>query len=203
MRRKKIRNGGFVFVEFAIALPLLILLMCGLGTISVQLFKLGKDQLADYALETEARYVMERITQEARAAKEIEIEKFTNDIHQIKIVYHTVDDDTDGFERRDAENKKYYLFSDKDIQATRFFTPRKENNIYKTLTDKRQDDEYLTTPITGGNSFGDTKINILKYSELNKNVLRIELEMESLATGHKIKIATAVFMPGCETLEIK
>ena len=203
MLQKKIRNGGFVFVEFAIALPLLILLMCGLGKVSFYLFSLGKDQLADYALETEAQYVMERITQEARAAKSIEITKFTDDIHQIKIVYHTVEDDGTPYERRDTENKRYYLYSDKDVQATRFFTPRKENHIYKKLNAKRQDDDHLSSPITGDNSFGGTKINILKYSELNKNVLRIELEMESLVTEHKIKIATAVFVPGCEPLVIK
>ena len=142
---------------------------------------------------------MERITQEARAAKEIEITEFTNDVHKIKIVYHTVADDTVYFEDRDQDNKGYYLYSDKDIQATRFFTPYKDNNIYKKLDAKRQDDNHLTTPITGDNSFGDTKINILRYElDKQKKILHITLEMESLVTADKIKIATAVFMPGYE-----
>ena len=59
--QKKIRSGGFVFVEFAIALPLLILLLCGLGEVGTEIFKLGRDQLADYVLESEAQYFMEII----------------------------------------------------------------------------------------------------------------------------------------------
>ena len=58
MFRKKIRNGGFVLVEFAIALPLLILVMYGLAIVSMKIFSLGKEQLADYVLEAEAQYVI-------------------------------------------------------------------------------------------------------------------------------------------------
>lgn len=197
-------------VEFAIALPLLILLMYSLANVSVKIFELDKNQLSDYALETEAQYVMERITHELRAAKEIKIEKFTDKVHKLKIVYHVVEeDDNEGYinfyTSRDKDGAKYYLFEEKDVWETQFFIPRLENGVYVSLNAKRQDDNNLTNPITGDNFFGNTKINILRYSKpdnKDNKVLRIELEMESLETeGKIIKLATAVFMPACKKLE--
>ena len=66
---------------------------------------------------------------------------------------------------------------------------------------KRREGNTLFNPMTGGNFFGDTVITSLQYSKLDEKVLRIELEMESLATGQSIKISTAVYMPACEKIE--
>jgi hypothetical protein len=198
--RKKIRNGGFVLVEFAIALPLLILLMYGLAIVSMKIFSLGKEQLADYVLEAEAQYVMELITREARVAKEVEIH---NENNKIKIVYHAVDDWYDSkdngyyHETLKNDNGAYYqIFGARDILETQFIFPYlKEGREYPNLYAQRQED-FHTSPITGENSFGDTQLVSLKYDlDESKKILHIKLEMESLVTGHKIKIATAVFMP--------
>lgn len=188
MFKRKHSSGGFVLVEFAIALPLLFLLGYGLAKISLPISELGKSQLADYVLEAEAQYVIERITRQARAAKEVVADNSKN---QIKFVYHTV--------RDDPVNK---ILNVADVWETQYFIPYKTGNIYTTLNAKRQDDGSLSNPITGGNSFGDTKINSLQFAELEPNVLHIALEMESLVTGRKIKINTAVFMLGCEVCTI-
>jgi len=177
-------SGGFVLIEFAIALPLLILLMYGLATVAAEIFKLGRFQLADYVLQDEARYVMERITQEARAAKEIEIDNASN---KIKIVYHAVND-----EKIYIENNSVHV---EDLWRTNFFKLNPDNG---KLYAQRQDNVPLTSPITGDNSFGKTKINSLKYFKADEKILRIVLEMESVVTKRKIKIATAVFIPGLE-----
>lgn len=184
--------------EFAIALPLLILVMYGLANVGAKIFELGKTQLADYALETEAQYVMEKITHELRAAKEIKVEKYTDEVHKLKVVYHVVEDDTIGkfHTFKDADGKKYYSFEDNDVWETQFFIPSNKK-LYPKRTDSKP-----TLPITGDNFFGETQINILRYSKLNENVLRIELELESLETEHKIRLATAVFMPGCKKFEV-
>ena len=194
------RSGGFVLVEFAIALPLLILVMYGLAGVSLKIFELGKNQLAYYTLESEARYVMEKITHELRAAKEIKIEKYTDKVHKLKVVYHVVEEDSTGsfHTLQDEDGNDYYSFEDNDVWETQFFIPRQVSGVYVSLNAKRQDDGNLTAPITGDNFFGETKINILRYSKLNENVLRVELELESLETEHKIRLATAVFMPDCE-----
>lgn len=194
----KIRNGGFVLVEFAIALPLLILVMYGLAIVSMKIFSLGKDQLADYVLESEAQYVMERITHEVRVAEKVEIH---NDYNEIKIIYHTVDDWKKGnayyHETLKDNNGAYYnLCGARDILETRFIYPyQKAGRDYPNLYAQRQDG-YYTSPITGENSFGDTRLVSLQY-DLNepKKILHIELVMASLVTGHEIKLVTAVFMP--------
>lgn len=197
MCQKKIRSGGFVLVEFAIALPLLILVLCALGHVSVNIYKLGKDQLADYVLESEARYVMERITQVARTAKEIELEDRGS--NNIKIIYHAVNDSSSYYVIDDV-TPRYYTFADIDAWETRIFVAhQKSGSDHTNLYTERQDNVY-TNPITGENFFGDTKLNHLNF-DLNaeKKILHIELEMESIVTKHKIKIATAVFMPGYES----
>jgi hypothetical protein len=170
-----------VLVEFAIALPLLILLGYGLAIVGVKIFQLGKEQLADYVLENEAQYVIERITHQARAAKEVVAD---NQKNQVKFVYHTAVD----------ANSNVAIA---DVWETQYFVPYKKGDIYRALDAKRQLNGSLSNPITGDNSFGGTKINSLKFAELNDNVLHVSLEMESLVTGRKIKIDTAIFMPSC------
>ena len=202
MRQKKIHSGGFVLVEFAIALPLLVLVLYALGLVSVNIYKLGKDQLADYVLESEARYAMERITQAARTAKEIDADRGSN---EIKIIYRAVKDLTDekgtGYNHKQLPNDispKYLLFMDRDVLETQIFgSHQPSGGNHMNLYAQRKDNEY-NNPITGDNFFGDTQLISLKFSELNENVLRIELVMGSVVTGHTIKIATAVFMPGCD-----
>lgn len=184
-----------MLVEFAIALPLLILVLYALGLVSVNIFRLGKDQLADYVLESEARYAMERITSAVRAAKEIE---FAGS-NEIKIVYHAVEDYNSYYTIEGDDPPKYFLFSDKDVWETRIFAafPTNDRNYRYIYAQHRVN--FINNPITGANFFGDTQVNFLRF-DLNetKKILHIELEMESRVTGHKIKIATAVFVPGLE-----
>lgn len=192
----KNNSGGFVVAEFAIALPLLILLMYGLATVSLKIFELGRSQLADYVLESEAQYVMERITHIARAARQFKVESAGN---QIKFVYHTVNDKEgimEAINLTDEENGRHYLFLNNDILETQYFIRyAKEGRTAPNLYAKRNDDEYYSTPITGENYFGDTKVNSLKCDfDESKKILHISLEMESLVTEHKIKLNTAVFM---------
>lgn len=171
-----------MLVEFAIALPLLILLGYGLSIVGVKIFQLGKAQLADYVLENEAQYVIERITHQARAAKEVVAD---NQKNQVKFVYHTAVDANSNVAIADVWETQY------------IYTYRKAGRGYPNLYAMRQYVSAPTSPITGENSFGGTKINSLKFAELNDNVLHVSLEMESLVTGRRIKIDTAIFMPSC------
>lgn len=174
-----------MLAEFAIALPLLILLGYGLALVGVKIFELGRNQLADYVLEAEAQFVMERITYQARAAKEVHIENRRN---LIEFVYHTAADH--------ASN----VTSVADVQERQYFIPRKVEGVYTALNAKRNDNGSLRNPITGGNSFGDTQINSLQFDvDKSLKILHITLEMQSRVTNRKIKLNTAVFMPGLET----
>ena len=185
--------GGFVLVEFAIALPLLILLGWCLATVSVKIFQLGKIQLADYVLESEAQYVMERVTRQARIAEDVKITTSRlAGIEQIEFTYHTVNDDPSS-----------RALGVVDVVETQFFIPHLVGDACVNINAKRQDDDSLTNPITGENYFGETKVNVFKFEPYGK-FLHITLEMESLVTfdgkPRKIRINTAVFMPGCESV---
>ena len=191
----KKNSGGFVFAEFAIALPLLIFLMYGLATVSLKIFQLGRNQLADYVLEEEAQRVMERIVQEARVAKEVVIV----DDNTIKFVYHTI---TDRIENTYAEDYTAILTLVDVLETQYFITYAREGRSTPNLYAQRQNKIPPTNPITGENFFGDTKINSLKCERNEeKKILHISLEMESLVTGRKIKLNTAVFMPNFEVEE--
>lgn len=186
-------GGGFVVAEFAIALPLLIFIMYGLATVSLRIFYLGKaQQLANYVLESEAQYVMERITRIARTAQQVKIE--SGGI-KIKIVYHVV------AEKNVSEsNPTTGLLSSYDVLETQYFVlytrdGRNSPNLYA----ERNDYGYYRNPITGENYFGDTKVNYLRCEvDEQKKILHISLEMQSLVTDKKIKLNTAVFMPNYE-----
>ena len=176
--------------EFAIALPLLILLMYSLATVSVKIFSLGKGQLADYVLEAEAQYVMERITNIARTAREVEVLSGG----KVKFVYHVVKDK--NFSESTTLNG-YRVFINNDVLETQYFmlytkSGRSAPNLYA----KRQNDGRYNNPMTGDNYFGDTKVNYLKCDvDEAKKILHVSLEMESLVTERKIKLNTAVYMP--------
>ncbi|MBQ4494454.1 MAG: hypothetical protein II968_01670 [Selenomonadaceae bacterium] len=184
-------GGGFVVAEFAIALPLLILLMYGLATVSVKSFSLGRDQLADYVLEAEAQSVMEQIRQVACTAREVEISPGGG---WVKFVYHVVKDKP---KIEVTSLNGHYVFINNDVLETQYFIlhttkERTTPNLYA----KRQLDGRYTNPITGDNYFGDTQVNYLKCEvDEAKKILHISLEMESLVTERKIKFDTAVYMP--------
>ena len=205
MSSKKFHSGGFVFAEFAIALPLLIFIMYGLATVSIKIFQQSKSQIANYILESEAQYVMEHVTQEARVAKEIKITEYPgeDDFDKIEIHYHTGGTVPD-------KDKKNYPFYVADIWETRFFIPHVKkiddvNFYHANINAKRRDDGLESNPITGSLPadkpnfvpFGDTKITRFKFDKRGK-ILHVSLEMESVDTGKKIRLNTAVFMPACE-----
>ena len=188
--RNRHLSGGFVLAEFAIALPWLILLGVGLANVGAEIFKLGQIQLADYVLESEAQYVVERISHQARCAVEIGIEDSLPANH-LKIVYHTSND------------HPTYSLSVADVREKQFFMPNVSGSVVKNLNAKRQDYGALSHPITGNNFFGDTQISKLEYDvDKARKILHITLEMESLVSGHKIRLVTAVFMPDCTTFKI-
>ena len=198
MFQNKFHSGGFVFVEFAIALPLLIFLMCGLASVGTKIFHASRTQMANYILESEAQYLMERVTQEARVAKSVKVMPRTDKIDKLEIHCHTGG--------KDDSNE----LSVADIWETRFFIPYprqdKDGQFYfANINAKRQDDGKYGNPITGSlpsgkpnfAPFGDTKINRFKFDKQGK-ILHVSVEMESMDTGKKIRLNTAVFMPACE-----
>lgn len=187
------RSGGFALIEFAIALPLLILLMYGLATVGREIFYLGRIQLADYVLEEEVHDVLSRLIYDARAAKTVDVRNYNG---TLTFTYRTINEPkkTNGYIAvgdviNDKENNRVYILKGKLGEA--------DSKInYKRI------EEYMGNPITGDNYFGATRVIQFAFDKPADNVLRITLEMQSEVSGHKIKISTAIYMSGCESFEV-
>ncbi|MBQ6132330.1 MAG: hypothetical protein IJL12_08345 [Selenomonadaceae bacterium] len=190
MLQIKKRSGGFVFAEFAIALPLLILLMYGLAAVGMKIFYLGKIQLADYVLEEEVHDVLSRLIYDARAAKTVNIDK---NLNTMEFTYHTTTTILTKFKGSSVTGTAVGdVIADKE--ETRMYIFANSKMYYK------RDYENFVNPITGDNYFGLTEVTEFKPEfDKERKILHVTLEMESEISLHKIKISTAVYIPGCES----
>ena len=177
-------------MEFAIALPLLILLMYGLGMVGIKIFELGKIQLADYVLEEEAHDVLSRIIYDARAAKSFTMYKYN--LPTLSFTYRT----TNEIETKAPGTSSIYGTASGDVIAS-----NEEKRVYAYANSKiyyERQEKIFNNPITGNNYFGETEVTKFDFDEPEENLLYVTLEMESLISHHKIKINTAVYMPSLE-----
>lgn len=189
----KSRSGGFALIEFAIALPLLILLMYGLATVGREIFYLGRVQLADYVLEEEVHEVLSRLIYDARAAKSVKAQNYNSILIFTYRTIKEVEPEGGGTEIGDIiadkeEPRVYMLYGKLGEEGSKIDYKRQTSNP--------------TSPITGNNYFGTTRVIQFSFDKPADNVLRVTLEMQSEVSGHKIKISTAVYMPGCESFEV-
>lgn len=198
------KQNGFVLAEFVIALPLLILLLFSLGQMTYKIFSIARTQSADYVLKNEAQRALQRITDDAKSAHSVEISQAIGsyEIQEIFFNYHVAGNDLS----KDYFKKDYSSFTNDivDLIYTHRYTVHQPQtggrHIYAQRMDKEKGKK-VTSPITGGNFFGDTSVTKLKFSLPKKNILHIELEMQSLVTEKKFKVATSVFMSACESAE--
>ena len=189
----KIKNQrGFVLIEFIIALPLLVLLIYALAQMIIHVSKLAKIQTAEYVLENEAHEILERITQDARAASSVEyVESSGKEI--LIFVFHTSAMSSTEYIVDVRDTRRYIRYS-KKIEAT----SSGHKPIYHIYAQRQNS---ITSPITGENFLGNTSVEELKFSVREKNILHISLAIKSMETERTIKINTSVFMPACEEIK--
>ena len=182
---------GFVLAEFVIALPLLILLMFALGQTTFKIFQSAKIHAADYVLENEAQEILNRISEDARAAKTVAVKTAIGgkEIQEIFFNYHVVGN---------AVGREISIL----IYTHRYTVSHSQTGGLHIYAERKKDGS-KTNPITGDNFLGDTSVTKLKFTQPKENILHIELEMESLVTGKKFKVSTSVFMSACENVVIK
>lgn len=178
----KLNQRGFILAEFIIALPLLILLLYALVTLIFNSWKIARDQVADYVLETEAQEVIDRIARDARAAYSAKIGE-NKGFDKIIFVCHNKADKNTAMV--DTLDQRVYAV---DNAAGKYF------HIYFEHQDK-----FFNNPITGDNFFyGDTIVTQLEFKKLASKILHVTLEMKSDVTQQKVKFSTAIYMPSCQ-----
>lgn len=193
---------GFALVEFAMALPLLILLLYALGTILLKAAQISREQVADYALETEAQEIIDRITTDARVAYAVEINHATLNSEEIVFICHS-----NHVEKHDPPD----TFNDcLSLRRYTVHSSQRTNRdcIYLKRAPKDIDPTY-NNPITGENSFAITAVQELKFSkpsnasEAENKILHITLKMQNIINKQphqSIQLSTEVFMPACERI---
>ena len=209
----KLDERGFVLAEFAIALPLLILLLYSLGIVTMTGLKIAREQVADYALETEAQYVVDRITADARTAQSVQIKK-ANGFDEIIFYCNTIgeqesDDFTvvDGKYYQHREIDGFYFESrryDKNILDPRIYRVDNRDSAFYHVYFKHSDDNYHTSPLTGDSTFGDhyvTKFEVDR-DKLNQKIFHFTIAMKSNVTKQVVEFNTAVYMPVCESFKV-
>ena len=177
----KLNQRGFILSEFIIALPLLILLLYALGNLTFIAAKMAREQVAYYVLETEAQNVIDRITQDARAAHSAKIGKH-NGFDKIIFACHNKNDGTTDL--IDKLDQRVYAV---DNASGKFF------HIYFEHQDKS-----FNNPITGDNFYGDTIVTKFEFQKIAPKVLHITLEMKIAGYEQRVKFSTAVYMPSCQ-----
>lgn len=178
-------KNGFIFVEFLIALPLLILLLFSLGSMTLQIFQMTKIQIANYILETETQKIIKNISEDAKTAQSVKIKKAIGDANIYEIFFNYRTSITESGIITILKTPRRYTVGKTETHG---------NYIYR----ERLEDGPKVNPISGGNFFGDTIVTELKFSEPSENVLHISLEMQSLISKKKFKANTSVFMSACE-----
>ena len=195
----KLDERGFLLTEFVIALPMLILLLYALGTVTLSGLKIAREQAADYALETEAQYILDRITTEARTAHIVNIKDSDSaNAEEIFFVYHTLDNKLEGDHpkvyARDILNKRRYTVHSPSSSSS-------QKNFFQVYAE-RQENNSEVNPISGGNSFGRTFVAELKFDreKLLDKILHIKLRLQSADLPRIVEFNTAVYMPVCKKI---
>ena len=129
--------------------------------------------------------VLSRLIYDARAAKSVEAFNYNG---TVTFAYRTINESTKGVIAVKSAERVYLLYGKLGAENSKVNYKRVE--------------EFLSSPITGDNYFGRTRVTQFFFSKPADNVLRVTLEMQSEVSGHKIKISTAVCMPGCESFEV-
>lgn len=207
----RIKNQrGFVFVEFVIALPLIVLLIYALTQMIIQIADFGKRQAAEYVLENEAHEILEQIKRDARAAAFAEVRQAVGgkELYEIFFVYRLEGNNLS----RDYFKNKSYNSNTGDIvnlyYTHRYTVGATEGHGYQIYAERLKDGP-KRNPISGGNFLADTVVTELTFSTHEEDlksdkigkILHITLELQSVETERKFRLNTSVFMPACEKIE--
>lgn len=208
----KIKNQrGFVFVEFIIALPLIILLIYALAQMIIKISDFGKRQAAEYVLENEAHEILEQITRDARTATYVKVKKAIGNekLYEIFFVYRVEGNKLS----KDYFKNKSYNSNSRDIvnlyYTHRYTVGATETHGYQIYAERLYDGP-KRNPISGGNFLADTVVSELTFSTRKEDFnsekigrilhITLELQVAEKDIDRKFKLNTSVFMPSCETI---
>ncbi len=175
MIKRKNNECGFVFLELAVGLPLIIMLLWTMNSMFANTWQKCKFAMADFVLQQEMELVMARMVEMAKIAYKVDIKN-----NGSSITFY------------------YYEFTD-------FNGPQSNTYIYfqRGILLHRGVTSGLSNPITGLDMYSSTAVNKF-YCRLlapeHPNLLHITLDAKSLVSQHNFTLTTEVFMRGYQNL---
>ena len=167
----KFNEGGFVFLELAVGLPLIIMLLLSLNGLFLNAWTNCKYVFADFVLQQEMESAMNRIVADAKIAYAVEPpEKF----NRLRFYQHSLPV-FNNLQDRNNEGKPWYKL--------------KSGKIYHNGE---------SSPITGESFLAVSYVTKFEYKQISSHpkLLYIKLEARNLRSNHKITLTTEVFMRG-------
>ena len=169
-----INEHGFVFLEFAVGLPLIVVLLLSLNNLFTNSWTKCKYMIADFILQQEMESAMDRIVADARIAYDIENPELYG---RLKFYQHGGLKSAKNIKNRHNDDKPWYKLSN--------------GKIYHN---------WESSPITGDNILSGTYIWKFEYHQAanHPKLLYISLEAESMRSRHRFILKTEVFMRGLQ-----
>ena len=167
-------EGGQVFLEFAVALPALTLLIVITVTTFIFCIKCYRNNLANLELQSEVRIAAERIVEDALRSKTFAIEKGTlSQTPGSRLLLKRVHTGTTGIE----EEVTYFLRDDASGKEARLC-----RNAYNA-------------PITGADNHSEVTITNFTCTQKGK-CLRVEITGKSAVTDKTFSLVTGIYFAG-------
>lgn len=198
---KKIRKqSGFVFLELAIGLPLIIMLVWTLSGLFVGTWKNCRDMIADFTLQMEVNDAMIRIVDDMRTASRIDKPRAD------QIVIHSNVFETSSGKIQETDTVKNTINEDAaDPDDTTFLSARRPIVYWCVARASDSTKRYIyrqrrtgakSNPITGGDILSDVHITKFDVVEEEENLWSITIEGISNVSGHSYELKTKVFLEG-------
>ena len=176
----KIDEHGFVFLEFLIGLPLIIILLWSMNSIFANSWYKCKYMIADFILQQEMESAMARVVETAKMAYKTDI---SSNGSSVRFYYYKLNKFLDIIK---IDNESDTSTHDKYI----YFL--KDGKIYRGVTSGN------SNPITGDSWLANTYVKNFNCSTKTSDsrLLYIRLEGMSNVSNSKIILVTEVYMRG-------
>ena len=189
MKSSKFRSQrGFIFLETAISLPIISMILVSTAMIFWQGWKLYRAEVADWILQEEIFHAMQHITEHVSEAQGY---RQANGIFQNGVTISTL---ANGFDRLEIKAGIIHR-----VNTTALYERKVESTVYIVdLDDELNFQLYADStkePLTGRNVLlGRVEITRFKCILKRPDLLRIELRGKSWKSKHEYEISTEIFL---------
>lgn len=194
---------GFIFLELAIGLPLIIMMLWAMSNLFAGTWKECRDLIADFTMQIEVNNAMQRIVSDMRNAYRVErkgVHKIIvhNYVAQISSKVHGsnalgVASDEDEDEDQKAEDNQSIAELRRPVV---YFSDTKKGSDLHYIYRQRKDGA-KSHPITGMDILSDVDAQVY-FDVPEDNLYPVTIRAVSTISGHGYEIRTKVFLGGAE-----